>query len=247
MNANNTTIEQQMSVIFLARTMARAYLLCRPILDLMKKLALILASAVVGLSQAEAADGKALYATCMACHQANGQGIPGAFPPLAESEWVNGPVENLIRIQLRGLMGPITVKGVEYNSMMPANATMSDEEVAAVLTYIRSNFGNTSGPVTPDQVKALRDEVGKPPLKATDLIDPNAAPMEEEAPAGEAGAQAAPAEPAKVLAAGEVTAEGKVTKSDTQAGPNKLVWGGFAAWTLLCIIPVVTGIGRGKG
>jgi mono/diheme cytochrome c family protein len=211
----------------------------------MKLLPIILTSAIIGAGQASAADGKALYATCMACHQANGQGIPGAFPPLAESEWVNGPVENLIRIQLRGLMGPITVKGVEYNSMMPANATMSDEEVAAVLTYIRSNFGNTSGPVTADQVKALRDEVGKPPLKATDLIDPNEAPKEE--PAAEEGAQAAPAEPAKVLALGEVTAEGKVIQSDVQSGPNKLVWGGFAAWAALCILPVVTGIGRGKG
>jgi mono/diheme cytochrome c family protein len=141
----------------------------------MKKIALILTSAVLGLGQAEAADGKALYATCMACHQANGQGIPGAFPPLAESEWVNGPAENLIRIQLRGLMGPITVKGVEYNSVMPANAAMSDEEIAAVLTYVRSNFGNTSGPVTAEQVKALRSEVGKPMLKASDLVDPNKA------------------------------------------------------------------------
>ncbi|MGJ8672476.1 c-type cytochrome [Rubritalea sp.] len=207
----------------------------------MKKLTLILASAVIGLGQADAADGKAIYATCSACHQATGAGIPGAFPPIAESEWVNGPVENLIRIQLRGLMGPITVKGVEYNSMMPPNATMSDDEIAAVLTYIRSNFGNTSGPVTADEVKALRSEAGKPPLKAEELIDPNAAPKEE---AGKEGAQAEPAAPAKVLAAGEVTAEGKVTKSEVKSGPNKLVLGGFAAWALLCIFPVVTGIGR---
>ncbi|MFC5051940.1 c-type cytochrome [Rubritalea spongiae] len=213
----------------------------------MKKLTLILASAVIGLGQADAADGKALYATCSACHQANGAGIPGAFPPLAESEWVNGPVENLIRIQLRGLMGPIKVKGVEYNSMMPPNASMSDEEIAAVLSYIRSNFGNTSGPVTPDQVKALRSEAGKPPLKADELIDPNEAPKEEAKPAGEEGAQAEPAAPAKVLAAGDVTEQGDVTKSDVQSGPNKLVWGGFAAWTLLCIFPVVTGVGRKKG
>jgi len=92
---------------------------------------------------------------------------------------VNGPVENLIRIQLRGIQGPLTVKGVEYNQVMPANATMSDEDIAAVLTYVRSNFGNTSGPVTPEEVKALRSEVGKPILTAADLIDPNKAEEEK--------------------------------------------------------------------
>ena len=199
----------------------------------MKKLALILASTVVGFGSANAAaDGAALYATCSACHQANGAGIPGAFPPLAESEWVNGPVENLIRIQLRGLMGPITVKGTTYNSVMPPNATLSDEEIAAVLTHVRSNFGNKSSAVTAEQVKALRSEVGKPMLKAEELIDPAAAPKVEEKPA------AAP------LKEGEVTDQGKVTNSEAKAGPNKLVLGGIAAWTLLCILPVVTGFGR---
>lgn len=117
--------------------------------------------------------GKHVYqTTCSACHQDDGKGILGAFPPLAESEWVNGPVENLIRIQLRGLQGPITVKGVEYNNMMPPNAAQTDEDIAAVLTYIRSNFGNKSSAVTPDQVKALRGEVNKPPLTAEDLKQP---------------------------------------------------------------------------
>lgn len=117
--------------------------------------------------------GKLLYqATCSACHQDDGKGILGAFPPLAESEWVNGPVDNLIRIQLRGLQGPITVKGVEYNNVMPPNAAQTDEDIAAVLTYIRSNFGNNAGKVTAGQVKALRGEVGKPLLKADDLKKP---------------------------------------------------------------------------
>ncbi|SHJ23229.1 quinoprotein glucose dehydrogenase [Rubritalea squalenifaciens DSM 18772] len=117
--------------------------------------------------------GKRTYlASCSACHQDDGKGIVGAFPPLAESEWVNGPAENLIRIQLRGLQGPITVKGVEYNNVMPAQAQQSDEEIAAVLTYIRSNFGNKAPAVTPDQVKALRHEAKKPLLKAEDLKKP---------------------------------------------------------------------------
>ena len=220
----------------------------------MKKLSLILASAVVGLSQANAADGAKVYATCSACHQATGAGIPGATAPLAESEWVNGPVENLIRIQLRGLMGPITVKGTQYNSVMPPNATMTDDEIAAVLTHIRSNFGNKASAVTADQVKALRSEVGKPMLKAEELIDPKAAPKVEakpaveEKPAAEGNVKvetvATPVVAAKTLKAGEETDSGSVTKSEVKAGPNKLVLGGIAAWAIICILPVVTGFGR---
>lgn len=122
---------------------------------------------------AHAAGPPASFATCVACHQATGLGIPNVFPPLAGSEWVNGPVENLIRIQLRGLMGPITVKGQAYNSVMPPNSMMSDKDIAEVLTYVRSTWGNKASAVTPDMVKALRSEVGKPMLKAADLIDPN--------------------------------------------------------------------------
>ncbi len=219
----------------------------------MKKLALILASTVAGLGAANAAaDGAKVYATCLPCHQATGAGIPGAFPPLAKSEWVNGPVKSLIRIQLRGLMGPITVKGTTYNSVMPPNATMTDDQIAAVLTYVRSNFGNKSSAVTADQVKALRSEVGKPMLKAEELIDPKKAPKAEEKPAKPAAEGNANVEvkeaPAVAAAApvktGEVTASGKVTKSEAKAGPNKLILGGIAAWTLICILPVVTGFGR---
>lgn len=117
--------------------------------------------------------GKTQYVTCSACHGANGEGGP-IGPPLAESEWVNGPVSNLIRIQLRGLTGPITVNGKEYNfpaPMAPLNY-QTDEQIAAVLTYVRNNFGNKASAVTPDQVKALRSEVGKPMLTQADLIKP---------------------------------------------------------------------------
>lgn len=212
----------------------------------MKKLTLILASTVVGLGAANAADGAKAYTTCLPCHQANGEGLPGAFPPLAGSEWVNGPAENLIRIQLRGLMGPIKVKGAQYNSVMPPNAAMSDEDIAAVLTYIRSNFGNNAPTVTPEQVKALRSEVGKPMLKVEDLIDPNKAPATKEKPAADnAQAESTPVvADAAPLKAGQETASGKVTKSEKKAGPNTLIFGGFAAWTVLCLLPVITGIGR---
>ena len=133
--------------------------------------------------------GKKQYDTpgsCVTCHQPTGAGLPGAFPPVAESEWVNGPVENLIRIQLRGIAGPIKVKGVDYNSVMPAMAQQTDEQVAAVLTYVRNSFGNSASAVTPEQVAALRTEVGQPMLTVADLVDPASAPAPAEAADGKA-------------------------------------------------------------
>jgi mono/diheme cytochrome c family protein len=118
--------------------------------------------------------GKAEYALCSACHGAEGQGVPNLAPPLAESEWVVGPVENPIRITLRGLGGPITVKGVEYKLAAPmmAVAHLSDEQIANVLTYVRNSFGNKASAVSADQVKAFRGEVGLPALEAKDLKAP---------------------------------------------------------------------------
>ena len=117
--------------------------------------------------------GKAQYMLCAACHGQNAEGSPIA-PPLAESEWVNGPASNLIRIQLRGLIGPITVKGKEYDfpGGMVAMAYQTDEQIAAVLTYVRNSFGNKAPAVKPEQVAALRSEVGKPQLKAEELVKP---------------------------------------------------------------------------
>lgn len=125
------------------------------------------------LDPAVMALGKTQFITCSACHGPNGEGGP-AGPPLADSEWVNGPVSNLIRIQLRGLQGPITVSGKEYTfpAGMAALGYQNDEQVAAVLTYVRNNFGNKASAVTPEQVDALRSEVGKPPLTVKDLIQP---------------------------------------------------------------------------
>lgn len=108
---------------------------------------------------AAAQDGAQLYQRCATCHQANGQGITGAFPPLAGSEWVTGRPDAAIRILLHGVQGEMTVKGAKYNSMMPAYGTgqeMSDAEVAAVLTYVRTSWGNKASPVTAAQVAAVR-------------------------------------------------------------------------------------------
>lgn len=121
------------------------------------------------------AAGQTEFAFCQACHGPDGAGVPGLAPPLAGSEWVVGPVENPIRIVLRGLEGPIKVKGVDYNLplAMAAAPHLSDAQIAAVLTYARNSYGNKASAVTPDQVKAFRGEVGLPALKASDLKAPN--------------------------------------------------------------------------
>jgi mono/diheme cytochrome c family protein len=104
--------------------------------------------------------------TCVACHQSGGQGVPGQFPPLAGSEWVNEPEPGrVIRIVLNGLQGPITVKGNEFNNTMVPWNSLSDDDIAAVLTYVRQNkeWGNDAPPVTPERVKAVREKIKNHP------------------------------------------------------------------------------------
>ena len=96
---------------------------------------------------------------CAACHQAQGQGLPGTFPPLAHSDYLaSAPKAKIIGHVLHGLQGPVTVLGNTYNGAMPAMSFLSDEEIAAVLTYVRSSFGNKLDPVTPAEVAAVRDQ-----------------------------------------------------------------------------------------
>ncbi|MCE2960204.1 MAG: c-type cytochrome [Akkermansiaceae bacterium] len=131
-------------------------------------------AAEVPIDPAQMEIGKAQYLICGACHGQNGEGGP-AGPPLAGSEWVTGPISNLIKIQLRGLTGPIEVKGKVYDQfpagMLPM-AYQTDEQIAGALTYVRNSFGNKASAVKPEEVKALRDEVGKPQLTVQDLIKP---------------------------------------------------------------------------
>lgn len=128
---------------------------------------------VAGSDDKVMALGKVQFMVCAACHGQQGEGTAIA-PPLANSEWVNGPVENLIRIQLRGLTGPISVAGKDYNPPAPMAplAYQTDEQIAAVLTFIRNSFGNKASAVTAEQVTALRSEAGKPPLTAAELVKP---------------------------------------------------------------------------
>lgn len=105
-------------------------------------------------------DGAKVYATvCSACHLASGEGVPGVFPPVVESEWVTGDERQLIKIILHGVMGEMMVNGEVYSGMMPPwGGALSDAEIAAVATYMRSNFGNEASAVTPATVASIRKE-----------------------------------------------------------------------------------------
>ncbi|CAG5018703.1 hypothetical protein DYBT9275_06054 [Dyadobacter sp. CECT 9275] len=104
-----------------------------------------------------AAGGKSYNLYCGACHQGDGKGDGNRFPPLAGSEWVTGDKKKLIEVMLHGLNGTITVKGVEYNGVMPAHNFLKDEEIAQILTYIRMSFGNKSTAVGVTEVKRVRN------------------------------------------------------------------------------------------
>ncbi|MFK7846465.1 MAG: cytochrome c [Rhodothermales bacterium] len=106
-------------------------------------------------------DGEEIYMTrCLSCHMAEGQGVPGVFPPLASSEYVAGDKGRVIRMILNGLSGEITVNGVTYNGMMPPwGGFLNDQQVAEVLTYVRSSFGNEADAVTEQEVARVRAKV----------------------------------------------------------------------------------------
>jgi len=104
--------------------------------------------------------GKRVFTTvCQACHQANGQGVPGVYPPLAGSEWAQGNEERIIRIVLHGLNGPITVEGKNFNNVMaPLGAVLKDEQIANALSYVRQEWGNKAPEVKAETVARIRAE-----------------------------------------------------------------------------------------
>ncbi len=126
-----------------------------------------------GAAEAVAVDpvalGKKIFTgTCQTCHQITGLGLPGAIPPLAGSEWVMGPEERVIRAVMYGVQGAIKVKGADFSSAMPPNGkvpgsgfNLSDDKIAAVLTYVRQEWGNTGGPITTEQVAAIHAKEGE--------------------------------------------------------------------------------------
>jgi mono/diheme cytochrome c family protein len=102
-------------------------------------------------------DGKGIYTQyCLPCHQEDGTGVPNLNPPLRKSDWVNGDRNRLIKVILEGLEEEIEVNDESYNRVMASHSFLTDKQVADVLTYIRSNFGNTSDAIKEEEVKALR-------------------------------------------------------------------------------------------
>lgn len=120
--------------------------------------------------------GEAVYRQiCASCHQAAGQGIPGVYPPLAGSQLLQGDPTVPIRIVLHGFQGRIERQGKVYNGVMtPWGNVLSDDDVAAVLTYIRSAWGNSAPPITADQVQEVRQKTqGRAqPYTEAELLQP---------------------------------------------------------------------------
>jgi nitrite reductase (NO-forming) len=108
--------------------------------------------------------GEQLFAgTCSVCHQANGEGLPGVFPPLAKSDFVASEIKRLANIVLTGLSGKVTVNGKDYNSVMPPMNQLNDDEVANILTYVLNSWGNPGGSISTEDVKKAR--AGTAPAK----------------------------------------------------------------------------------
>jgi len=108
------------------------------------------------------ARGEAVYlANCAACHQPTGVGLAGAFPPLADSDFLKGDRKKVMAAAMFGLSGPITVNGVEYNGVMPSLGHLPDEDLAAALTYVFGSWGNDGAAVSVEEVAALRVELGQ--------------------------------------------------------------------------------------
>ncbi len=111
-------------------------------------------------------EGKTAYmANCAACHQPTGLGLPGAFPPLAGSDYLMADKERAISNVLKGLTGPVTVNGKQYNSVMPAQFHLDDKTISEILTYVLNAWGNNGGTVSEDEVATARKKLGA----ATDL------------------------------------------------------------------------------
>jgi nitrite reductase (NO-forming) len=109
--------------------------------------------------------GQALFAgTCSVCHQANGAGLPGVFPPLAKSDFLAADTKRAVGVVLHGLSGKVTVNGQEYNSVMPQMTQLNDDEVANILTYVLNSWDNPGGRISAEDVKRVRSEAA--PVKA---------------------------------------------------------------------------------
>ncbi|HNR92782.1 MAG TPA: c-type cytochrome, partial [Dokdonella sp.] len=128
---------------------------------LLKSLAFGIAASLAPLAIALDDTGKATYLqNCAACHQPDGKGLTGAFPPLAGADWLKGktPAEIAATV-LTGLTGEVVVNGQTYNSVMPAQSHLSDAEIAAAISYVLANWNNPGGSITAEEVKAQREKL----------------------------------------------------------------------------------------
>ncbi|SDP96628.1 Cytochrome c, mono-and diheme variants [Mucilaginibacter sp. OK268] len=101
--------------------------------------------------------GKGIYEKyCLTCHQADGGGVPNMNPPLIKTSYVLGDKTRLIKVVLNGFSESVDIDGESYSNVMPSHDFLKDQEIAAVLTYVRKNFTNKAGPITTAQVKAVR-------------------------------------------------------------------------------------------
>jgi nitrite reductase (NO-forming) len=111
------------------------------------------------------AAGKQLFAgTCSVCHQANGEGLPNVFPPLAKSDYLAADPKHAIDIVLHGLTGKIKVNGHEYDSVMPPMSQLNDDEIANILTYVLNSWDNPGGRISKAEVAEAR--ANPPPAAA---------------------------------------------------------------------------------
>jgi mono/diheme cytochrome c family protein len=112
-----------------------------------------------GSAEVTVTQGEALYKKyCLVCHQQDGSGVPGMYPPIKSTDWVQGDAKILIRLLLNGQQGPIKVNGAPFKGIMPPHQYLSNVEIAEILSYIRSNFGNQAAAVTSADVAAQRDK-----------------------------------------------------------------------------------------
>ncbi len=144
--------------------------------------------------------GKRTYtANCQSCHQATGLGQAGVYPPLAASEWVTGCKKRVIAIVLKGLQGPFKVNGITYNNVMQAwEPVLDDKKIAAVLTFIRNEWGNQAEPISPEEVAAVRAEFASRKVAWTEaelLAIPENSPIQVAPPPAPADAPATTAAP----------------------------------------------------
>jgi mono/diheme cytochrome c family protein len=96
---------------------------------------------------------------CLVCHQSDGSGVPMMYPPIIESEYISGNTDSLILLILEGMSGPVVIKGEEYNSIMPPyKDILDDQEIADLINYLRTSFGNSGEMIKPGQVAAIREE-----------------------------------------------------------------------------------------